>query len=120
METNRDLNVRLVDDELDGPVIIISVDEDKIVVKFPVNTINENRGGTICTICPFNGSTHCLDECYEDICTKVSAELGEFDWYPEISGKDMEILKALLKRVLWDDEPGIIKKKRTFKRSAPY
>lgn len=119
METSKSLIIQLVEDELDGPVMIISVDE--IVVKFPVNTINEeNCGGTICTVCPFNGSTHCLDECYEDICTKVSAELGEFGWYPEISGKDMEILKTLLKRVLWDDEPGIIKKKRTFKRNAPY
>lgn len=115
METSKSLIIQLVEDELDGPVMIISVDE--IVVKFPVNTVNENRRETICNVCPFKRSTHCLDEC--DICTKVSAVLGNFDWYPEISGKDMEILKALLKRILWEDEPGIIKKKRTFKRSGP-
>jgi len=117
METSKGLIIQLVEDELDGPVMIIFVDE--IVVKFPVNTVNEDRRETICNVCPFYGSTHCLDECYEDICTKVSAELENFEWYPEISGKDMEILKALLKRVLWEDEPGIIKKKRTFKRSGP-
>ena len=97
----------------------IIIHEDNIEVIFPIKIIPPtDRSTSICACCPYNRSTHCLDIPKEEICTNLSIDLGEFDWYPEISQEDIKILRRVLKKVLFN-VPGIIKKKRIFKRSKP-
>jgi hypothetical protein len=97
----------------------IFIHKDNIEVVFPVKIIPlTDRSTSICHSCPYNCSTQCLDIPIEEICTKLSIDLGEFDWYPEISQEDIKILRRVLKKVLFN-VPGIIKKKRIFKRSKP-